>query len=100
MNLYINTDEPVTKLLSFYEQRLNPKPVHEADIGLWGKEELDMGFYLFSCSSADINGLTTETGCIYIIDEESRRTVITELILAEGDYPQCARQKSDIPSLY
>lgn len=101
---FYTTDEPLNKLLSFYDQRLNAKPALEADVGEWGREELHTDIYLFSCYGVDINRYTTETGCVYVVNqrEENKRTVIANLYKGEGANPQCPRQKSfvqkEIPS--
>lgn len=94
------TDEPLNKLLSFYNQRLNAKSALEADVGVWSREELHPTIYLFSCYGVDLNRYTTETGCIYIVNqkEEKKRMVIAKLYWGEGADPQCPRQKSFVQS--
>lgn len=77
-------------VLSFYDQHLDIQP-WPADREQWRKEELGSSTYLYSCYAGDINGLTTETGCIYISNEGGSTLIETMLFRSEGGNIPCPR---------
>ena len=86
------SSDSLESILSFYDQHLNAQPALEADVGQWGKEILENSTYLYSCYGVDINGLTTETGCIYITTNEGKENRIKDaLYWGEGAKQQCPR---------
>jgi hypothetical protein len=86
------TTTPLDLVLSFYDQRLKAQPVLEADVGEWRKEVLGDTKYLYVCYGVDINGLTTETGCIHVNKEEKGTHITTTLLRSEGGSMQCPRE--------
>lgn len=100
-DFFYKAEEPLDQILIFYDQHLNAQSTPAVDFGTWDKEILYSDIYLFSCHNPDINGSTSETGCIYILDDKEfdSRIVITRLHRGDIIVP-CARQKRDIQSLY
>jgi hypothetical protein len=78
-------------VLSFYDQHLEVQP-WPADTGLWRREELEDSRYLYSCYSVDINGLSTETGCIYVSRQDQGTWIEGMLLRSEGDNLPCPRK--------
>jgi hypothetical protein len=78
-------------VLSFYDQHLDVQP-WPADTGQWRREKLEGSKYLYSCYAGDINGLTTETGCIYVSGEKERSHIETVLFRSEGGNIPCPRK--------
>lgn len=90
-NFTYSGNEPVEMLLQFYDRELNAQPVR-TEYGQWVKEKLTASAtYLYSCYSNDINGITTETGCIYISSNGKTPSVKTEFFRSEGGHIPCAR---------
>jgi hypothetical protein len=87
----ITTQDSIETVLQFYDQNLNIKPIMEADTGDWKIEELENSRFLYSCYSVDINGLTTESGCIYVTVEGLFTRIEGELNRSEGSNIQCIR---------
>ena len=52
-------------VLAFYDTALQVQP-WPANTGLWTRQGLAPGAFLYACYGADINRLSTETGCIYV----------------------------------
>lgn len=77
-------------VLSFYDQRLDAQPFPE-DALYWKKEELRDSKYLYYCYAGDINFLTTETGCIYVVREEKSTRIDTMLLRSEGSNTPCPK---------
>ncbi len=81
----------IDTVLAFYDERLDIQP-RPGDIGLWRREELEDARYLYSCYGVDINGLSTETGCIYVSEQKMGTRVEGMLFRSEGDNLQCPRK--------
>lgn len=75
----------------FYSQHLGAQPALLADKGEWRQEKLSNGTYLFSCYAADINRITTESGCIYVSADGSYTRIEGELNRSEGSNVPCLR---------
>ncbi len=78
-------------VLSFYDQRLGVQPL-PADTGQWRREELSDSRHLYSCYGVDINGLSTETGCIYVSKQGEGTHIEGMLLRSEGDNIPCSRK--------
>ncbi|CAG1006274.1 hypothetical protein ANRL4_03614 [Anaerolineae bacterium] len=77
-------------VLSFYDQNLHIAS-SPRDTDLWRKERLSTTAYLYSCYAADINGLTAESGCIYVHQEDNATRVETRLLRSEGSNTPCPK---------
>jgi len=84
------SDESINTLLQFYDQQLNVQAIR-TEYGEWAKEQLTSLNYLYSCYSNDVNGMTTETGCIYISSDGVTSYIKTEFFRSEGGHIPCAR---------
>jgi hypothetical protein len=87
--LIYKTEDDYSKVIDFFTQRLSAKKPLLADINEWRVEKLSDSETLFSCYSVDINFLTTETGCIYVYDQDQQVTIETSLIRSEGANAPC-----------
>lgn len=85
------TTAPLDVVLLFYDQHLDVQP-WPADRGQWRREELEDSKYLYSCYAGDINGLTTETGCIYVSSEKESPHIEGMLFRSEGGNTPCMRK--------
>lgn len=86
----ITTTSP-DSILSFYDENLKPQSPLEANVGQWSKELMGNSKYLYACYGVDINRLTTETGCIYISEEEEGTLIEAILFRSEGGNIPCPR---------
>lgn len=81
------TADPMETVIDFYVTNLDVQP-WPADTGQWKKVTLDSGI-LFYCMGVDINGLTTETGCIYLRENGQGTFIEAELFRSEGGNVPC-----------
>jgi len=66
---------------------LRPRP---GDTGLWTRQELTPGAFLYTCYGSDINRLSTETGCITVRRQAQGMVSIEgQLLRSEGSNAQC-----------
>lgn len=86
------TSDSLDAVLQYYDRQLNVQP-YPGDMGQWIRVEQADSEYLYSCASVDINGLTTETGCVYISSQGEATYIETELLRSEGGNNQCSRFK-------
>lgn len=84
------TPTVIEEVLLFYDKTLDVQP-WPADIGLWRREKLTENSYLYSCYGVDINGLSTETGCIYLYQRDENTHIVGILLRSEGDNLPCPR---------
>jgi hypothetical protein len=87
-NLSYTTTVALDLVLSFFDQRLDAQPFPD-DTLYWRKQKLGESKYLYACAAADINGLTTETGCIFVSREGNGTRIETILLRSEGGGPPC-----------
>lgn len=88
----ITTQDSLVSVLEFYTQNLDTKPIFEADTGDWKMEELSSNRYLFSCYGADINLITTESGCIYVSSNGVYTRIDGNFARSEGSNVPCSRK--------
>ncbi|MCC7361579.1 MAG: hypothetical protein IT317_18990 [Anaerolineales bacterium] len=74
---------------TFYDDRLVPKPIDYPNFGVWHKDKLDKGVVRYWCYANDINGLTTETGCIDIKRVNDDTIIKYTLRRSEGGFSPC-----------
>ena len=86
------TASSIDTLLSFYDRQLNVQFSSSATMGHWSRMDLGSGNYGYSCAAADINGLSSETGCIYISQQPNGFLIETLLIRSEGSNLPCPRK--------
>lgn len=87
--IYTGT-ESIETILRFYDEQLDIQP-YPGDTGQWIRETLPDSRYLYSCFGNDINGMTTETGCIYISSDGMTSRITTDFFRSEGGHIPCAR---------
>jgi hypothetical protein len=86
---YITSDS-VDLVLAFYDTELKSHTGTDyADTGEWYRSRKENGTYLYRCYGVDINGLTTETGCIYVAPSVSGALIEGWLLRSEGGHVQC-----------
>lgn len=78
---FYSINDPVDKVLQFYTDRLIK--VDEAGIFWWELEQLENSKYLYKCTATDLNGLTVETGCIFV--RRNQDITLIETILYRSD---------------
>ena len=88
----ITTKDSLETVLEFYTQSLGVKPIFDADTGDWRMERLSDKRYLLSCYGADINGVSTESGCIYVSVDGSHTKIDGDLYRSEGSNIPCRRK--------
>jgi hypothetical protein len=76
-------------VVSYYNDQLNAQTPDLVDTGQWSLERLSVSTFLYSCRGVDINGLTTETGCIFVSREASSTRIRTQLWRSEGGHIPC-----------
>ena len=76
-----STNDSVDKVLQFYTNRLIK--VDEDGIFWWELEQLEEFKYLYKCAATDLNGLTIESGCIFVSQNED--VTLIETILYRSD---------------
>lgn len=84
------TGDNFETVLSYFDRTLAVKPIGIADTGDWRKEKMDQETYLYSCYSADINLLTVETGCIYVVSHGQVTDIRSWLLTGEGSNTPCS----------
>lgn len=89
----LTTSDEISEVLSFYNQRLLDGQHYLGSIylGEWQREELPDGRWLYSCYGNDINGTTTETGCVYVSQHEEEVLVESDFFRSEGGHTPCLR---------
>lgn len=85
----IITSDAFDQVINFYNQHLNPQPAAGFATGVWRQLDTQATFVSYACSSSDINMLTAETGCIFIIKEADKTSIVTELLTSEGSSVPC-----------
>ncbi len=65
----IYTTESLESVFQFYGQHLKPVPPTLAGMNEWSREHLNPPGDLYACSRVDSDGVTTETGCVYVSAE-------------------------------
>jgi hypothetical protein len=86
------TKQSFAEIVDYYDRSLKPVAVQSANFRQWSKEQLDTNRILYICQAPDTNGLTTETGCIYVGVEPSGTRISLMLMRSEGSTSQCPRQ--------
>jgi hypothetical protein len=81
--------EPIETVSNYYNRQLDARAPGSVDTGQWRREELSESTFLYSCRGVDINGLTTETGCIFVSREASSTRIKTQLWRSEGGHVPC-----------
>ena len=87
---HITSDE-IDVVTRFFDQQLlasQKKPLG-MDLGQWHREKLNRPDYSYVCYGNDINGLTTETGCITLRQTESGTEIESTLFRSEGSHTPC-----------
>ena len=89
----LTTSDETSEVISFYDQRLLDGQHFLGGIylGEWQREELANGKWLYSCYGNDINGITTETGCVYVRQHEEGVLVESDFFRSEGGHTPCLR---------
>ena len=85
------TPDSQATVLQFYNQHLGISSTSVVDTGDWKQEKLSDSKYLFSCYSVDLNGLSTESGCIYVSVSGEYIEIDGELNRSEGSNVPCLR---------
>lgn len=79
-------------VLAFYDRALQVQP-WPGDTGLWTRQELTPDVFQYTCYGTDINHLSTETGCIFVLQQtEGTVSVRGVLLRSEGSNVQCPAQ--------
>lgn len=82
-------DADLVDVLAFFDNALDVRP-WPGDTGLWTRQELAPGAFLYTCYGTDINHLSTETGCITVRRPAQGMVSIEGLLLrSEGSNTQC-----------
>ena len=84
------SSDPVRSILDFYDKELKAHTGTDyGDTGEWYRSEKENGTYLYSCFGNDINGMTTETGCISVSPSASNTLIEGWLFRSEGGHNPC-----------
>lgn len=83
------TEADLLDVLAFYDSALQAQP-WPADTGDWTRQELAPGVFRYTCYGTDINYLSTETGCIYVLQQTQGTVIVRGMLLrSEGSNAQC-----------
>ena len=83
-------DVPLNQVLQFYDSKFRVDQSSRSESGHWSKTKIDETHYLYDCYGVDINGLTTETGCIFVSQVSASKTrVLMHLYRSEGSNIPC-----------
>ena len=83
------TSDKMVNVINFYDQHLKQGSVSSFENGVWRKTDNTADLVAYSCSSVDVNMITAETGCIYIIKEINGVRIVSELTRNEGSSVPC-----------
>jgi hypothetical protein len=75
-------------VVTYYDKTLDAQPSQNSEPAVWRTEKLNNG-YLYWCYSADINLLTAETGCIYVLKNDVGTSLEYRLRRSEGGHLTC-----------
>ena len=89
--LSYTTEDAFETVSNFLDDHLEVKDAFGGDIGDWVKEIIGEQNYLYSCYGADINLITTESGCIYVRDTGNGTKIEISFYRSEGSYVPCTR---------
>jgi len=78
----------IDSVLPFFDHHLDIRTA-PVERGQWQREEVTNSKYVYSCISVDINGLTGETGCIYVVKDEQNTRIHSKLLRWEGGSITC-----------
>jgi hypothetical protein len=85
----IFTTDSLESVLQFYDQRLKPAGPTQAGMNEWSREHLNSRGDLYACQRVDSDGVTTETGCIYVSAEGAATKVEISYRRSEGGAAPC-----------
>jgi hypothetical protein len=85
----IYTTESLESVFQFYDQHLKPIPPTLAGMNDWSREHLNPPGDLYACQRVDSDGVTTETGCIYVSAEGAATKIEISYRRSEGGAAPC-----------
>jgi hypothetical protein len=83
------TPDEMETVLEFFDQRLNAADPSVAIDNQWRKIIQAGSGYLYYCYAADINGISTESGCIYVNSDGKETQIKYMLLRSESGNSTC-----------